>query len=73
MGVLLRPAAEAALMSGGMEDETAMLRQRDLAALLELAKSRAAAGEVERPPLRGFTDRGQSLWARIYQDQDQCS
>jgi len=59
-------------MSGGMEDETAMLRQRDLAALLELAKSRAAAGEVEARPLRGFTDPGrESLWTRI--SEEPCS
>lgn len=71
MGVLPHPAEAGAHMSGGMGDEAALLRQRDLEALLELAKSRAAAGEVERPPVRGFTDRGQSLWARIYQQKDQ--
>jgi len=53
-------------MSGGIETEADRQRQRerDLQALLELAKSRAAAGEVERPPLRGFTDRREPIWER---------
>ena len=72
MGIFPRPAAKAgALVSGGMGDETALLRQRDLEALLALAKSRTAAGEVERPPLRGFTDRRESVWTRI--SEEPCS
>jgi len=54
-------------MSGGIETEADRQRQRDrdLQALRELAKARAAAGEVERPPLRGFTERDEPIWERI--------
>ena len=63
-------------MSGGIEDDAALLRQRlrDAEATAALARSRAAAGEVDRPPVRGFTDRAErGVWRRIYEEDESCS
>ena len=62
-------------MSGGMGDEERVaLAARDAAVTAALAASRAAADEVERPPVRGFTDRGErGLWTRIYDEEEPCS
>jgi len=57
-------------MSGGMGDEAALLRERDAQATAALAAARAAAGEIEPPPVRGFTDHASPLWTRIYEERE---
>ena len=55
-------------------NEATFLRERDVAALATLARSRAEAGEIEHPPARGFTDSAlaRPVWTRIYEAGREC-
>lgn len=49
-----------------MDSEAALLRERDRAALLAVARARGEAGEVERPSQpRRFTEARDPLWKRV--------
>lgn len=62
------------MTGGGMGDEErALLTRRDAEATAALARSRQNAGEIERQPVRGMTERAQqrqSLWTRIREECD---
>jgi hypothetical protein len=53
------------------DSEREVLTMRDAEATRALAAARAAAGEIERPPVRGFTNaaRSGSRWTRLHDEE----